>query len=81
MTIYTPRGDGHCAECGRDVSHHIDKAHKFVQCCFGESTAHMCDAVVHVSINGKETRCTAVENDAVHDVGRVLTCPEEAGDD
>lgn len=70
MTTYTPDGTGHCTECGRDVSHHIG-GHEFVESELA-SPLHgspVCDF------------CLEIEGHPIHDVGRVLTCPEEASDE
>lgn len=70
MTTYEPTGTGHCKRCGQDVSHHIDKAHRFVP---------------QFVVRGKYARscwtCDEPKSSPIHDVGRVLYCPEGASDE
>jgi len=68
-STYQPTGKGLCAQCGCDVGAH-DAGHK--------PRLHLVDTT-----NGHEMWCLACDrmaSDPVHDVGRVLTCPEVRDD-
>lgn len=62
--IYKPTGTGLCKTCGHDVGAH-DGGHMFVQ--------DLSDIVNCIY-------CRGLPGDTIHDVGRVLRCPEEASD-
>lgn len=74
--IYKPTGTGLCATCGRDVGAH-DGGHPFVDS--GMCVTKLCwpPIVLHVCA---EPWCRLYHTDPIHDVGRVLRCPEEASE-
>lgn len=74
MTTYQPTGTGLCANCGQDVGQH-DGGHPFTDS--GMRVVKLCSPpiVLHACA---EPGCHLYHNDPVHDVGRVLRCPESA---
>lgn len=69
-STYTPDGTGHCATCGRDVGAH-DAGHEYGGDNFPLSVI-AAEAICRT--------CGSNEADPIHDVGRVLTCPEVRDD-
>lgn len=67
---YTPSGTGLCKMCGRDVRAHADPAHKFVE------SRYFGSCYKTVRRDGRAQTCAESPDHPIHDIGRVLTCPE-----
>jgi len=84
MSTYQPNGDGTCKRCGRDVGAH-DGGHEFVECyCLDCSEAQefgefgVCAHLIPSPLDGgaSATECGRASDHPIHDIGRVLRCPE-----